>query len=58
MQSKRPKNKTSGQLADIRVGTDKGSLRLQFSTKVSQQFYGKRQAGISGYQCPCIGCSD
>ncbi|MDZ8064124.1 MAG: tyrosine-type recombinase/integrase [Nostoc sp. DedQUE08] len=44
MQSKRPSNKHSSQLADIRVGTDKGSLRLQFSTKVSQQFYGKRQA--------------
>ncbi|MBN3927439.1 tyrosine-type recombinase/integrase [Nostoc sp. NMS4] len=44
MYSKRPNIKGSSRLADVNVGTDKGSLRLQFSTRVSQEFYGKRQA--------------
>ncbi|MDZ8106116.1 MAG: tyrosine-type recombinase/integrase [Nostoc sp. DedQUE12a] len=44
MYSKQRNNKTSSKLADVRVGVDKGSLRLQFSTRVSQDFYGKRQA--------------
>lgn len=44
MYSKRPNTKTSSRLADVNVGNDKGSLRLQFSTRVSQEFYGKRQA--------------
>ncbi|MCC5639044.1 tyrosine-type recombinase/integrase [Nostoc sp. CHAB 5844] len=44
MYSKQRNNKTSSKLADVRVGIDKGSLRLQFSTRVSQEFYGKRQA--------------
>ncbi|BCL38352.1 tyrosine-type recombinase/integrase [Nostoc sp. MS1] len=30
--------------ADVRVGTDKGSLRLQFSSRISQKFYQKKQA--------------
>lgn len=30
--------------ADIRLGNDRGVLRLQFSTKVSQKYFGKRQA--------------
>jgi integrase len=29
--------------ADVRLGIDKDFLRLQFSSRVSQQFYGKRQ---------------
>lgn len=29
--------------SDVRIGTDKGVLRLQFSTKISQAYYGKRQ---------------
>ncbi|MDZ8054874.1 MAG: tyrosine-type recombinase/integrase [Aulosira sp. ZfuVER01] len=44
MYSKQPNNKGSKQFTDVNVGTDKGTLRLQFSTKISQQFYGKRQA--------------
>ncbi|WP_375479731.1 tyrosine-type recombinase/integrase [uncultured Nostoc sp.] len=36
----------SSKQADIRLGTDKGSLRLQFSSRVSQQFYGKKQKYI------------
>ncbi|QSJ20328.1 tyrosine-type recombinase/integrase [Nostoc sp. UHCC 0702] len=44
MYSKRSNTKVSSKLADVRVGVDKGSLRLQFSTRVSQDFYGKRQA--------------
>ncbi|OUL21387.1 hypothetical protein BV378_26720 [Nostoc sp. RF31YmG] len=44
MHSKRKSSKDSIKLADIRVGSDKGSLRLQFSTRISQQFYSKRQA--------------
>lgn len=37
------KQETSNKLADVRIGTDKGSLRLQFSTKISTEFYGKKQ---------------
>ena len=44
MYSKRPNSKASNRLADINIGADKGCLRLQFSTRVSQEFYGKRQA--------------
>lgn len=44
MHSKQPNNKASNRLADVNVGTDKGTLRLQFSTRISQQFYSKRQA--------------
>ncbi|QSJ18353.1 tyrosine-type recombinase/integrase [Nostoc sp. UHCC 0702] len=44
MYSKRSNTKVSSKLADVRVGVDKGSLRLQFSSRVSQEFYGKRQA--------------
>lgn len=40
MYSKQSNNK----LSDVRVGTDKGSLRLQFSSRISQKFYGKKQA--------------
>ncbi|MDZ7963111.1 MAG: tyrosine-type recombinase/integrase [Aulosira sp. DedQUE10] len=44
MHSNRKSSKDSIKLADIRVGSDKGNLRLQFSTRISQQFYRKRQA--------------
>lgn len=44
MYSNRKSSKDSIKLADIRVGSDKGNLRLQFSTRISQQFYRKRQA--------------
>ncbi|MDZ8055493.1 MAG: tyrosine-type recombinase/integrase [Aulosira sp. ZfuVER01] len=44
MHSKHKSSKDSIKLADIRVGSDKGSLRLQFSTRISQKFYSKRQA--------------
>ncbi|BAY98052.1 hypothetical protein NIES37_20000 [Tolypothrix tenuis PCC 7101] len=44
MYSNRKSSKDSIKLADIRVGSDKGNLRLQFSTRISQQFYHKRQA--------------
>lgn len=43
MYAKQRNNKTSNQLADVKIGVDKGSLRLQFSTRISQQFYEKRQ---------------
>lgn len=42
MYSKQAKNMTL--TADARVGTDKGSLRLQFSSRISQKFYQKKQA--------------
>lgn len=42
MYSKQEGNKQ----ADIRLGIDKGALRLQFSSRVSQQFYGKKQKYI------------
>jgi hypothetical protein len=44
MYSKPPNTKGYSRLADVNVGVDKGSLRLQFSTRVSQEFYNKRQA--------------
>lgn len=44
MYSKRLNTKGYSRLADVNVGVDKGSLRLQFSTRVSQEFYNKRQA--------------
>ncbi|BAY06989.1 hypothetical protein [Calothrix sp. NIES-2098] len=44
MYSKHKSSKDSIKLADIRVGSDKGKLRLQFSTRISQKFYSKRQA--------------
>ncbi len=44
MHSKRKSSKDSIKLTDIRVASDKGSLRLQFSTRISQKFYSKRQA--------------
>lgn len=44
MHSKRKSSKDSIKLTDIRVASDKGSLRLQFSTRISQKFYHKRQA--------------
>jgi integrase len=44
MHSKRKSSKDSIKLTDIRVGSDKGSLRLQFSSRISQKFYSKRQA--------------
>lgn len=44
MYSKQVHSNTSTNLPDVRVAVDKGSLRLQFSTKVSQSFYKKRQA--------------
>lgn len=43
MHSKRKSSKDSIKLADIRVASDKGNLRLQFSTRISQKFYSKRQ---------------
>ncbi|AUT03574.1 integrase [Nostoc sp. CENA543] len=36
----------SSKQTDVRLGVDKGSLRLQFNSRVSQQFYGKRQKYI------------
>ncbi len=36
----------SSRQTDIGLGVDKGSLRLQFSTRVSRQFYGKKQKYI------------
>jgi len=44
MHSNRKSSKDSIKLADIRVGSDKGSLRLQFRTPISQQFDRQRQA--------------
>lgn len=37
------KQESGNKLSDVRIGTDKGSLRLQFSTKISTKFYGKKQ---------------
>ena len=44
MYSKQRSTKTSKQFNDVNVGNDKGSLRLQFSTRISEKFYSKRQA--------------
>ncbi|MBD2414436.1 hypothetical protein FACHB389_08185 [Nostoc calcicola FACHB-389] len=43
MYSKRPSSKASKKLADVNIGVDKGSLRLQFSTRISRKFYDKKQ---------------
>ncbi|GAA6621594.1 tyrosine-type recombinase/integrase [Scytonema sp. NUACC26] len=43
MYSKQRNTNTSSKLADVRVGVDKGSLRLQFSTRISKKFYQKPQ---------------
>ena len=44
MYSKQHSTKTNKQFNDVNVGNDKGSLRLQFSTRISEKFYSKRQA--------------
>ncbi|QIR40745.1 hypothetical protein HCG51_31330 [Tolypothrix sp. PCC 7910] len=44
MYSKQRNSKAPKQFTDVNVANDKGTLRLQFSTRISQQFYGKRQA--------------
>lgn len=44
MISKQPSTKTSKRFNDVNVGNDKGSLRLQFSVRISEKFYQKRQA--------------
>ncbi|PHJ76374.1 hypothetical protein VF04_05640 [Nostoc linckia z7] len=43
MYSKQRDSKASKKLADVNIGVDKGSLRLQFSTRISRKFYDKKQ---------------
>lgn len=54
MYAKQRNSKASSKLADVRIGKDKGTLRLQFSTRISQQFYGKNQfyKGLSRSDTP------
>ncbi len=40
------KQESSNKQADVRIGTDKGSLRLQFSSRISRQFYNIKQKYI------------
>ncbi|BAZ14686.1 phage integrase family protein [Calothrix sp. NIES-4071] len=44
------KQQSSSKQADVRIGTDRGILRLQFSKRVSEQFYHKPQKyfGLGG----------